>query len=86
MFILLCIYLNFGAKIVAVRPSFGAKIQIGFCPMRNKEWLELSNFSMGTISGMGFAQAQVHTVHSTSFESFFGSLMILYFLTFPADF
>ena len=26
----------------------------------------MSNFSMGTISGMGFAQAQVHTVHSTS--------------------
>ena len=26
----------------------------------------MSNFSMGTISGMGFAQAQVHTVDSTS--------------------
>ena len=26
----------------------------------------MSNFSMGTISGMGFAQAQVHTVPSTS--------------------
>ena len=25
----------------------------------------MSNFSMGTISGMGFAQALVHTVHST---------------------
>ena len=29
---------------------------------------QMSNFSMGTISGMGFAQAQVHTVHSTSAE------------------
>ena len=28
----------------------------------------MSNFSMGTISGMGFVQAQVHTVHSTSAE------------------
>ena len=28
----------------------------------------MSNFSMGTISGMGFAQAQVYTVHSTSAE------------------
>ena len=28
----------------------------------------MSNFSMGTISGMGFAQAKVHTVHSTSAE------------------
>ena len=27
---------------------------------------ELSNFTMGTISGMGFAQAQVHTNHSTA--------------------
>ena len=27
------------------------------------------NFSMGTISGMGFAQAQVHTVHSMSAEA-----------------
>ena len=26
------------------------------------------NFTMGTISEMGFAQAQVHTVHSTSAE------------------
>ena len=26
----------------------------------------LSNFAMGTILGMGFPQAQVHTVHSTS--------------------
>ena len=29
-------------------------------------WWGLSNFTMGTISGMGFAQAQVHTNHSTS--------------------
>ena len=27
----------------------------------------MSNFTMGTISGMGFAQAQVHTNHSTKF-------------------
>ena len=26
----------------------------------------LSNFAMGTILGMGFAQEQVHTNHSTS--------------------
>ena len=26
----------------------------------------MSNFAMGTILGMGFPQAQVHTVHSTS--------------------
>ena len=26
----------------------------------------MSNFTMGTISGMGFAQTQVHTNHSTS--------------------
>ena len=26
----------------------------------------MSNFTMGTISGMGFSQAQVHTNHSTS--------------------
>ena len=29
---------------------------------------EMSNFTMGTITGMGFAQAQVHTVHSRSAE------------------
>ena len=28
----------------------------------------MSNFSMGTILGKGFPQAQVHTVHSTSAE------------------
>ena len=28
----------------------------------------LSNFAMGAILGMGFPQAQVHTVHSTSAE------------------
>ena len=28
-------------------------------------WEKMSNFTMGTISGMGFAQALVHTVHST---------------------
>ena len=35
----------------------------------------MSNFTMGTISGMGFAQAQVHTNHSTSAE---GTSAVMY--------
>ena len=30
---------------------------------------QMSNFAMGTILGKGFAQAQVHTNHSTSAEA-----------------
>ena len=33
-----------------------------------KRLATLSNFAIGTISGMSFAQAQVHTNHSTSAE------------------
>ena len=41
---------------------------IHFTGMENEELIEMSNFTMGTISGMGFAQAQVHTNHITSAE------------------
>ena len=37
--------------------------------------VQMSNFTMGTISGMGFAQAQVHTNHSTSAE---GTSAVMY--------
>ena len=34
--------------------------------LQNFQCATISNFTMGTILEMGFAQAQVHTVHSTS--------------------
>ena len=38
-------------------------------------WICMSNFTMGTILGKGFAQAQVHTNHSTSAE---GTSAVMY--------
>jgi hypothetical protein len=40
----------------------------------------MSNFAMGTILGKGFAQAQVHTNHSTSAISNF----CIHFFIFPS--
>ena len=59
--------------IIKVIPdSWIRKTSLALIEIKTKRWLkkikQLSNFAMGTILGKGFAQAQVHTNHSTSAE------------------